>query len=107
VRIVPAFDEAEDGEPGLGLSPEAPPIDELAFHGGEETLGQSVVVGITDRPSGRARPRPMSSRDIRAIRQQLNASPAVFARFLDVSTQLVQAWGGRQASIRGGRAPTS
>ena len=37
-------------------------------------------------------PRPMSSTDIRAIRQELNASQAVFARFLNVSTQLVQAW---------------
>jgi len=37
-------------------------------------------------------PVAMNARDIRAMRQKLNASQAVFARFLNVSTQLVQAW---------------
>lgn len=39
-----------------------------------------------------AAPAAMSADDIRALRNQLNASQAVFARFLNVSTQLVQAW---------------
>ena len=39
-----------------------------------------------------AAPAAMSSDDSRALRDRLNASQAVFARFLNVSTQLVQAW---------------
>jgi hypothetical protein len=30
VRVVPAFDEFEDGHPGLGPGPEAPPILSIA-----------------------------------------------------------------------------
>jgi putative transcriptional regulator len=37
-------------------------------------------------------PRAMSASDIRRMREQLHSSQAVFARFLNVSTQLVQAW---------------
>lgn len=37
-------------------------------------------------------PVALSADDIRAMRRRLNASQAVFARFLNVSTQLVQAW---------------
>jgi len=37
-------------------------------------------------------PAAMSAADIRGLRKELNASQAVFARFLNVSTQLVQAW---------------
>jgi putative transcriptional regulator len=37
-------------------------------------------------------PTAMSASDIRALRDELNASQAVFARYLNVSTQLVQAW---------------
>jgi len=37
-------------------------------------------------------PAALHADDIRAMRRQLNASQAVFARFLNVSTQLVQAW---------------
>lgn len=37
-------------------------------------------------------PHVMSAKDIKAMREKLNASQAVFARFLNVSTQLVQAW---------------
>lgn len=39
-----------------------------------------------------AAPAAMSADDIRALRGTLNASQAVFARYLNVSTQLVQAW---------------
>ncbi len=37
-------------------------------------------------------PRAMSASDIRSLRDQLNASQAVFAKFLNVSPQLVRAW---------------
>jgi putative transcriptional regulator len=37
-------------------------------------------------------PRSMSANDVRRMRERLRASQAVFARFLNVSTQLVQAW---------------
>ena len=39
-----------------------------------------------------AAPKPMSSRDVRRLRDNVNASQAVFASFLNVSTKLVQAW---------------
>lgn len=39
-----------------------------------------------------AAPRPMSATDVRALRDALNASQAVFAKFLNVSPQLVRAW---------------
>lgn len=39
-----------------------------------------------------AAPRPMSATDVRALRDTLNASQAVFAKFLNVSPQLVRAW---------------
>lgn len=37
-------------------------------------------------------PAAMCADDIRALRAKLNASQAVFAHYLNVSTQLVQAW---------------
>ena len=37
-------------------------------------------------------PAPMTAKEIRALRERLNASQAVFACFLNVSTRLVQAW---------------
>lgn len=37
-------------------------------------------------------PAPMRADDIRALRARVNASQAVFAHYLNVSTQLVQAW---------------
>ena len=37
-------------------------------------------------------PKPMSAADIQALRQRVNASQAVFAHYLNVSTKLVQAW---------------
>lgn len=39
-----------------------------------------------------APPKPMTARDIRRLRRQVNASQAVFACSLNVSTKLVQAW---------------
>jgi putative transcriptional regulator len=37
-------------------------------------------------------PTPMTMAEIRAMRERVNASQAVFARYLNVSTKLVQAW---------------
>ena len=37
-------------------------------------------------------PAPMSAAAVRRVRLRLNASQAVFARYLNVSTKLVQAW---------------
>lgn len=39
-----------------------------------------------------APPTPMRAADVRALREHVHASQAVFARFLNVSTRLVQAW---------------
>ena len=42
-------------------------------------------------------PREVSAEEIRAMRDAANASQAVFAHYLNVSTKLVQAWeGGRR-----------
>lgn len=37
-------------------------------------------------------PAPMTAVDVQRVRKRLNASQAVFARYLNVSTKLVQAW---------------
>jgi putative transcriptional regulator len=37
-------------------------------------------------------PAPISAAQVRQLRRRLNASQAVFARYLNVSTKLVQAW---------------
>lgn len=39
-----------------------------------------------------AAPEPMSSTAVRRLRSRLNASQAIFASYLNVSTKLVQAW---------------
>jgi putative transcriptional regulator len=39
-----------------------------------------------------AAPTAMTAAEIKAVREQVNASQAVFARYLNVSTKLVQAW---------------
>lgn len=49
MRIVPALDEPEDGEFRFGLGAEPPPIEELAFQGGEEAFRERVVVRVADR----------------------------------------------------------
>jgi putative transcriptional regulator len=38
------------------------------------------------------RPKPLTARAVKRVRASLKASQAVFARFLNVSTKLVQAW---------------
>src|SRR6266478_6348461 len=45
-RIVPAFDEVEDGEARVGLRAEAVAIEQLALERREEALAHGVVVGI-------------------------------------------------------------
>jgi len=39
-----------------------------------------------------ARPRPMKPAEIRALREGLNASQALFARLLNVSSNAVESW---------------
>lgn len=39
-----------------------------------------------------APPKPMGARDVRRLRERLDASQTVFAAYLNVSTKLVQAW---------------
>ncbi len=39
-----------------------------------------------------ARPKPMKPADIRAVRESLNASQALFARLLNVSSNAVESW---------------
>ncbi len=39
-----------------------------------------------------ARPKPMKPADIRALRESLNASQALFARLLNVSSNAVESW---------------
>lgn len=46
-------------------------------------------------------PEPMSARDVKRLRDQLHASQAVFAHYLNVSTKLVQAWEADRRSPEG------
>lgn len=46
-------------------------------------------------------PQPMRAREIRRLRRKMNASQAVFARYLNVSTKLVQAWEAERRSPDG------
>jgi len=46
-------------------------------------------------------PSPVTGAQVRRIRQRLNASQAVFARYLNVSTKLVQAWEAERRSPDG------
>ena len=51
--------------------------------------GRAVDLRVTEMP---ARPKLMKPEEIRQVRESLNASQAVFASFLCVSTKAVQAW---------------
>jgi len=51
--------------------------------------GQSVDLRVTEFPPP---PRQLSPAEIRAIRQSLNASQALFARLLNVSANAVESW---------------
>src|SRR5207253_8185428 len=62
-RVVPAFDEVEDGEAGVGLSREPLSIEQLALERCEEALAERVVVGVADtahRGPNAGRPTPTS-----------------------------------------------
>jgi putative transcriptional regulator len=51
--------------------------------------GQPVNLRVTRVPS---RPKPISPRQIRRIRQALNASQPLFAAYLNVSANAVRSW---------------
>lgn len=51
--------------------------------------GESVNLRVTRIP---APPRPISAREVRQIRQALNASQALFATYLNVSPNAVRSW---------------
>jgi putative transcriptional regulator len=46
-------------------------------------------------------PDPMSADDVRQVRDRLQASQAVLARYLNVSTKLVQAWESKERTPSG------
>ena len=50
MRVVPAFDEIENGEFGFGMGAESIPVDELAFERGKETFTHRVIETIADGP---------------------------------------------------------
>ncbi len=67
-----------------------------------ESIGEIIEHAHGKRELGTTalppRPRPLSSSDVRQLRDRPNASQAVFARYLNVSAKLVQAWeAGRRA----------
>ena len=51
--------------------------------------GESVNLCVTRVP---ARPKPISAKEVRNIRQALNASQALFASYLNVSPNAVRSW---------------
>ena len=51
--------------------------------------GKPVNLRVTRVP---ARPKPISSREIRRIRRALNASQPLFATYLNVSANAVRSW---------------
>ncbi len=46
-------------------------------------------------------PRAMSAHEVKSVRKKLNASQAVFARYLNVSPKLVQAWESKRRRPQG------
>ena len=53
VRVVPALDEIEDGEAGLGVGRKRVAVQEFALEGCEETIADRIVVAIAGRAHGR------------------------------------------------------
>ena len=51
--------------------------------------GESVNLRVTRVPS---RPKPISPKEVRHIRQALNASQTLFATYLNVSPNAVRSW---------------
>jgi putative transcriptional regulator len=61
-----------------------------ALHGAAAyERGEAVNLRVTRIPP---RPRPISAREIRQIRRNLNASQALFATYLNVSPNAVRSW---------------
>ena len=48
MKVIPALDPLEHGQPRLGLGPKAPAVEQVALEGLEEALGHGVVVSITN-----------------------------------------------------------
>jgi putative transcriptional regulator len=51
--------------------------------------GKAVNLRVTELPPA---PKPLTPAQIRALRQSLNASQALFARFLNVSLNTIESW---------------
>lgn len=51
--------------------------------------GEKVSLRVSEIPPP---PKPLTPRQIRAIRQSFNASQAAFARIINVSTNAVESW---------------
>jgi putative transcriptional regulator len=61
-----------------------------ALHGATAyERGESVNLRVTRVPS---RPKPISAKEVRLIRQALNASQTLFATYLNVSPNAVRSW---------------
>jgi len=58
-------------------------------HAGSTENGSKVDLRAVEIPP---RPKPMKPADIRAVREGLNASQALFARLLNVSSNAVESW---------------
>jgi len=52
-------------------------------------LGEAVNLRVTRVPS---RPKPISPKEVRHIREALNASQSLFASYLNVSPNAVRSW---------------
>ena len=62
-------------------------------HGETETAAKPVKRGLDLRTAELpARPKPLKPADIRALRASLNASQALLARLLNVSSNAVESW---------------
>src|SRR5260370_2139060 len=62
---------------------------EALQHAAAYERGEGVNLRVTRIP---ARPKPISPKEVRHIRQALNASQALFAAFLNVSPNAVRSW---------------
>ncbi|HKM66924.1 MAG TPA: helix-turn-helix domain-containing protein [Candidatus Acidoferrum sp.] len=60
-----------------------------ALHGAAYERGEAVNLRVTHIPP---RPHPISAREIRQIRRNLNASQALFATYLNVSPSAARSW---------------
>jgi DNA-binding transcriptional regulator YiaG len=55
----------------------------------EYEQGRKPALRVSELPPA---PKPLTPRQIRAIRQQFNVSQAAFARIINVSTNTVESW---------------